>query len=358
MNGYWGGAVSAVAGCLVFGALPRLTAEFRTRDAVWLGLGLSLQMLTRPFEFILLLAGACVFLFPLRRDWRKWALPALLATLPGAGLTLLQDHAVTGSWTTLPYALSRYQYGIPTTFTFQANPEPHLPLNQEQRVDYLMQSDIHGTGPETPARYFGRLAERVRFYRFFFLAPLYAALPALLLKMREARFVRVVACLLIFSLGANFYPYFYPHYIAAAACLFLLAAVTALNRLGPNAGRAIAVLCAAHFLFWYGLHLAGDERMWRFEPWDSIDHGDPDGRIAIDRRLAQEPGKQLVFVRYAPKHLIEEWIHNAADPDSARVVWANDLGMQENVRLQRYYPDRKAWLLEPDSVPPKLAPYR
>src|SRR5277367_1064316 len=36
MNCYWGGAVSAMAGCLVFGALPRLRERFRTLDAVLL----------------------------------------------------------------------------------------------------------------------------------------------------------------------------------------------------------------------------------------------------------------------------------------------------------------------------------
>ena len=234
MNGYWGGAVSAVAGCLVFGALPRLRDSGRTRDAVWLGLGLGLQLLSRPFEFLFLAASVLVFGRQIRR---RLAAVAMLALLPAAGLMLLQNKAVTGSWTTLPYVLSRYQYGMPTTFTFQPNPTPHRPLNQEQRVDYELQSDIHGRDPETPARYLRRLADRVRFYRFFFLAPLYVALPAFLLRLRDARLARVLLCLLIFSLGANFYPYFYPHYIAAAACLFVLVAVTALERLGAQ-GRA------------------------------------------------------------------------------------------------------------------------
>src|SRR5262249_55231286 len=45
-NTYWGGAVSASAGCLVFGALPRLRQGGRLRDKVLLGLGLGLQLLT------------------------------------------------------------------------------------------------------------------------------------------------------------------------------------------------------------------------------------------------------------------------------------------------------------------------
>jgi hypothetical protein len=354
MNGYWGGAASAVAGCLVFGALPRLREYGRPRDAVWLGLGLGLQLLTRPFEFLFLVASALVF----GRKSPRLAAVAALAFLPAAGLMLLQNKAVTGNWTTLPYVLSREQYGVPTTLTFQANPVPHHPLNQEQRIDYELQSDIHGRETDTPVRFVRRLADRVRFYRFFFLAPLYIALAAFLLRLREARFVRVLLCLLIFSLGANFYPYFYPHYIAAASCLFVLLAVAGLERLGAKTGRAIVLLCAAQFLFWYGLHLVGNEQLWKYEPWDSLDHGDPDGRIAIDRRLSREPGKQLVFVRYGQKHLLEEWVHNAADIDGARVVWANDLGDEEDAKLSEYYPDRKVWLLEPDATPPKISAFQ
>ena len=45
MNSFWGGGVSACAGCLVFGALPRLRARGRVRDAILLGAGLGIQLL-------------------------------------------------------------------------------------------------------------------------------------------------------------------------------------------------------------------------------------------------------------------------------------------------------------------------
>jgi hypothetical protein len=328
-------------------------------------------LLTRPFEFILLGLAVLLFIAPPWRQTARIAAVASLAFLPAAALTLLQNKAVTGSWTTLPYVLSRYQYGIPTTFTFEPNPTPHRPLNQEQQVDYEVQSEVHGKNPETIGRYARRLLDRVRFYRFFFLAPLYAALPFFLLGLRESRFRRILLCLLVFTLGTNFYPYFYPHYIAAAACLLILVAVTGLERMsrwivrglpaGQELARAIVFLCAVHFLFWYGLHLGADERlaaaMWPYQSWDNINHGDPEGRDAIDRRLAEAPGRQLVFIRYSPKHLMQEWVHNEANIDSSRVVWASDLGPTENPTLLRYYPDRTAWLLEPDRSPPKLTPY-
>jgi hypothetical protein len=131
-----------------------------------------------------------------------------------------------------------------------------------------------------------------------------------------------------------------------------------LSRLGNEAVTLILILCLAHFLFWYGIHLAGDENLLiatsADESWDDINYGDPEGRIAINDELAKAPGKQLVFVRYSPQHGAHEWIRNAADIDRARVVWAIDLGPSEDDALRRYYPDRHAWLLEPDAHPPRL----
>jgi len=377
MNGYWGGAVSATAGCLVFGSLPRLRESYRTRDAALLGLGLALQLLTRPYESILLVLSVLLFFVPAlpRHDeWRRIARAAgvaALVVLPAITLTLVQNKQVTGSWTTLPYVLSRYQYGVPTTFTFEPNPVPHRELTVEQDLDYKVQVAVHGDDRDSVKNYFGRLAQRVRFYRFFFLPPLYLALPFFLPRLREFRFAWAAAALLIFSLGANFYPYFYPHYIAAVTCLCVLVSVAGLERLsrvswrgrtaGLDAAILILFLCAAHFVFWYGLHVFDNAEfsgaLRQYETWDLINHNDPEGRIEIRRRLEQAPGRQLVFVRYWPKHLFAEWVHNAADIDGSRIVWARDLGADENEKLLLYYRDRTAWLLEPDAKPPRLTVY-
>jgi hypothetical protein len=377
MNGYWGGAVSATAGCLVFGALPRLRESVRTREALLLGLGLALQLLTRPYESILLVLCVLLFFAPELRhrdEWRKLAraVPAVaLVVLPTIGLTLLQNKQVTGSFATLPYVLSRYQYGVPTTFTFQPNPVPRRELTVEQDLDYKVQMAVHGDDTDTVREYLSRLLQRVRFYRFFFLPPLYLTLPFFLVRLRELRFAWVTGALLIFALGANLYPYFYPHYIAAVTCLCVLVSVAGMEHLsrlsirgrpaGMDAAVLILFLCGAHFLFWYGLHVFDNAEfsvaLRQFETWDLINHDDPEGRIAIHRQLEQAPGKQLVFVRYWPKHMFQEWVHNDADIDAARTVWARDLGAAEDQKLRRYYPDRNAWLLEPDARPPRLTPY-
>jgi hypothetical protein len=110
-------------------------------------------------------------------------------------------------------------------------------------------------------------------------------------------------------------------------------------------------------VFWYGAHLIDNRSLIQYESSDFINHGDPQGRTAVQSQLAQSPGKQLVFVRYWPQHQFEQWVHNAAGIDAAPVVWARDLGTAENERLRQYYPDRTAWLLEPDAKPPRLRPY-
>ncbi len=372
MNSYWCGSLPAAAGCLVFGALPRLRENFRIRHAALLGLGLAIHLLTRPYESIFLLLSVVLFFLPAPRNLAR-ALPVVvLVVTPAIVFTLAQNKQVTGSWTTLPYMLSRYQYGVPTTFTFQANPTPHRALTAEQQLDYEEQSAVHGKDADTIGRYFARVAYRVRFYRFFWVAPLYVVLPFFFVALREFRFAWVVITLFLFGLATNFYPYFYPHYIAALTCLFVLVSVTALDRLsrltiralpaGQDAARFLLLLCAAHFLFWYGIHFLDDAKwaaaLREYQTWDIINHDDPEGRIAISHQLAQVTGKQLVFVRYGPQHTFQEWVHNGADIDSARIVWARDLGATENEELRRYYPDRTDWLLEPDARPPRLTPYQ
>ena len=306
----------------------------------------------------------------LRRLVRLAPIAALAAT-PALALMAFHDRAVTGSWTTMPYMLSRAQYGVPTTFTVQPLPVPQRQLTREQELDFEAQSEVHGAGTDTFTTYWDRFWSRIRFYRFFLLAPLYLVVPFSLARAKQFRFAWVLAALLLFALGTNFYPYFYTHYIAAAACLFVLIAVAGLERLsqvcirgqptGENAARIILLLCAGQFFFWYGLHAWGDPdviaEMRQYETWDAINHGDPDGRIAINHQLDALPGKQLVFVRYAPQHQFVEWVHNLADIDDARVVWARDLGAEEDQKLRRYYPARTAWLLEPDARPPRLTAY-
>lgn len=339
MNTYWGGAVSGIAGCLVFGALPRLKNASNRRDAVLLGAGLGFELLTRPYEFVLL-AGVVLLFFLSRRSLAI----ASLALTPAIVLMLVQNREVTGSWTTLPYQLSRYQYGIPTTFTFQPNPAPHTALTEEQEVDYTAQREAHDLASRS---YPAQLRRQAPFYRFFFLAPLYLALPFFIPAFRQYRFAWVALTLVLFGLGEAWYPFFYPHYIAAEACLFLLAAVAGLEKMSRFSQEAvifILAICLGHFIYGYAI-----------APGSALDAGYA-GRAVIEKRLSAEPGRHLVFVHHSTRRSAGEWVENGADIDGARIVWAVDRGRDEDAVLRHYYPDRRAWLLEPDTRPPQLSP--
>ena len=374
MNSYWGGSFAAAGGCLVFGALPRLRDRGSLASGALLGVGLAMNLISRPYEGVFLGLSVILFLIPVLRDVlpdhqrrRVIARSLLLASivlLPAIGIALLQNRRVTGSWTTLPYQLSQYQYGVPASLTFQPDPVPHRDLTPQQQLEYKAQLAFR-PDRETIQTYLLRLEYRVRFYRFFFLPPLFVALPFFLWALKEKRFQWVLLTLLIFALGINFFPAFQLHYLAAVTCLFVLMSVAGLerlSRLNPDAARLILFLSIAYFGFWYTLHLFDSSRLslaFRpYETWDGLNHRNPERRIMVAHQLSAMPGKLLVFVRYSPQHIFQdEWVWNDADIDAARIVWARDLGPSENEKLRTYYPDRTALLLEPDSRAPKLTPY-
>jgi hypothetical protein len=342
---------------------------------VLLAVGLALHWLTRPYETLFLILAVALYLAPHWRAWRRWVrvAPEVALILATAGaITLFHNKAVTGSWTTLPEKLSQDQYGVPAALTFQADPVPNRPLTPQQALDYRMQLGFRGTHAETLRSYLERLEYRVRYYRFFFFPPLYLALAAFLFTLRRDRHGWVALTCLVFALGVNFFPAFQLHYVAAVTCLFLLMSVAgleALSRLtvrgqpaGADAARLILLLCAAQFVFWYGLHLFDGSSvalaMRPYETWDAINHGKNERRIFVNRELARIPGRLLVLVHYWPQHIFQdEWVYNSADPANSRILWARDLGPEEDGELVQAYPGRTVLLFEPDAQPPRLSPW-
>lgn len=377
MNSYWGGAFAATGGCLMLGSLPRLHGYGRPRDAVFLGLGFGMHMLARQFESVLLLISVVLFFLP---DWfqakhrqiiLRSAAFAFAAVLPVALLILVQNKAVTHNWFTLPEQLSQYQYGVPAALTIEKNVVPHVPLTPQQELDYRAQALTHGPGTDTVRKFLLRLEYRVRYYRFFFLPPLYIALIAFLFALPEGRFWWVAATLLLFALGTNLFPYLLVHYLAGITCLFVLVSIVGFEKLsrlrirGSNVGfdivRVLVVLCFAEFMTWYTLHLFETPFAYsvlQYETWDAINYARPTRRQQVQAELARIPGQLLVFVHYSPHHVYQdEWVWNRADIDASRIVYARDLGPDEDEKLIHYYPNRKVLLLEPDLYPVRLSIY-
>lgn len=127
--------------------------------------------------------------------------------------------------------------------------------------------------------------------------------------------------------------------MAGVVCLFVLSSVEGLRLFPRSCVIVIMALCVAEF----GL---------------TPRHPVAVRRVEVAREVEKTPGQLLVFVRYWPSHPFQdEWVYNGADIDSQRVVWARDLGDEEDKKLLAYYPGRKPLLLEPDARPPQLQPY-
>jgi hypothetical protein len=147
----------------------------------------------------------------------------------------------------------------------------------------------------------------------------------------------------------------FPHYAAPAAGLFFVLVLLSMRRLhawhlgtwrvGKSLVRGLMILFVIS-LFQVGAKMARvDRTRWYFQ------------RQSILDKLAREPFKSLVIVRYAPTHNPNrEWVYNAADIPDAKVILAREMGPQDKELLD-HYSDRKAWVLYPDEATPRLEPY-
>ncbi|HEX3684425.1 MAG TPA: hypothetical protein VHU83_17955 [Bryobacteraceae bacterium] len=220
------------------------------------------------------------------------------------------------------------------------------------------------------ACFFGPLCRWTNSYWGGFIAALagcliLGALPRLKQNPRRAAFSLNLALL---GLGLAIELLAHP----SAFCLFvpivILAAILCLKRLKqfrPALLFVILLMGSAHFLFWYGMHALGEASLNAVRPYggrDFLNSAEERSHRAVAEELNNEPGKQVVFVRRSPWSTAEErasgqWIHNSADIDASKTVWARDLGEDKNRKLLDYYRSRKAWLWEPDAIPPRLRPY-
>src|SRR2546427_1221834 len=84
VNSYWGGAVAALGGALVLGALPRIKEKQRARDVAWMGIGLALLFNSRPYEslFLAVPISIALLVWLLRKDQQRIQRRLLQVILP------------------------------------------------------------------------------------------------------------------------------------------------------------------------------------------------------------------------------------------------------------------------------------
>jgi hypothetical protein len=368
-NSYYGGAVPAIGGALVLGALPRILRRFRTRDGLIMAAGAIVLGTSRPFEGLLLcfpaVAAALWSIFR-RKQFRMIAAPAVLLVAAAAAMGYY-DYRVFGNPLTLPYQTNRVTYASAPVFVWQsARPEPSYRY-AEMRNFYINWEMKDYNEARTPGGFVNHTVQKAGIVLFFvfgvtLLTPL--IMVRRVLKDRRLRYIVVAGT--IFAAGLTTNVWLFPHYIAPFAAGFYAILIQAMRHLGcwrPNGqptGRALTRMTVIACILLAGLRIAGGPLNLTTPRWPSMWYGtEPFGlpRAIVAAELAKRPGKQLAIVRYAPDHApFDDWVYNAADIDRQGVVWARDMGGEKNLPLLRYFKDRSVWLVEPDAVPPRVTP--
>ena len=365
MNGYWGGSLAAIGGCLVLGATTRLRKRLRVRDAVLFGTGLSLLASTRPYEggLVALVAAVALFMafrrsgtFSSWRFYRVFLVPIVVLTAPMAALILAEDRAVTGSYFSLPHEVYRHEVAIWPSFVFQKPrpaPEYHHEIFRKFFTEWepgLEDARQWGTLRGLIPGIIGRV--RVMGSNYFPL-PAYAPIAYLSLLAMVFRRTRLLALAIAAILAGNaFINWLFPHYLAPALGAMVAVHVQFLRYIrtrrwtfgGRRVGERVfvVILCLLAVLFAVRYVRRGDGR--------GQDNGDD--RAAILRRLEAQPGQQLVFVRYSPQHTIGyEWVFNGPEIPHEKVIWARAMTPAQDGELRHYFSKATAWLLEPDARP-------
>jgi hypothetical protein len=365
VNSYFGGAMAAIGGALLVGALPSLRKRLRTRGVVLVVIGMFLLANSRPLEgFLFSIPFLCALLLlmlrsplPRRELMVRVAAPCVLLLVACGAWMLYYNWRGTGHALTMPYTLNQATYHLSRPLMFQKMYPPVHYNHPEMRAFYM----LHELPDVLRARTvwgIEELTERHFYcYYVFYLWPLLLVfVPGLILaaSSRELRIIFVA----VLSMSAGLFLQIWPahgHYAAPAAGAILLILLNALRSLAEPTQRPAYRYLARAIVFgvflWMAVPIA--DRLWnpyaiRVETKaQELEIPRQIKGATLQSRFNRLPGQQLVLVHYRLREVADQdWIYNAADIDSSKVVWARDMGREANEELLRYYPNRQVWYVD------------
>jgi hypothetical protein len=370
MNSYWCASVAALGGTLVLGAWPRLQRRPTVGLSLILAVGLIILANSRPYEgFVFALPVALAMLAwivgrdrpPLRQSLPCVVLPVFVALLLGGLATGSYYHRVTGSPFVMTYQVNRAQYATAPYFIWQ-RPRPEPVYHHAVMRDYYRWELGEFERNRTFKGYIERGSDKLTSWWQYYLGPLLTVpLLALPWVVRDRKMTLPLFLCGAMAAASAIQTWTFPHYFSPATGALYILLVQALRHLclwrkhagatGRALVRAVPLLACAMIL----LRVAAAATHTHIEPdW-------PRGnleRAAVACQLRQLPDTQLALVRYGNHHDVDrEWVWNDASIDTAKVVWARDMGDSENDELLRYFKDRHVWRINGDDPAPKLEPY-
>lgn len=369
MNSYWGGAVAAIGGALVLGALPRIVRRPTVRDALLLAFGFAVLANSRPYEGMLFCVPAAVWFFwwlvgkiKTRVPVRDRVVRALLPVAAVLALTLTfmgyYNWRLTGNPLLFPHALNSRTYRSVGLFLWERPKEPLQYHNQQfedfyngwERENY--DNSWRGVWKVTAEK----LARGGSTYFWWGALLLLPGLPFVFFdrKMRLPLLTFLLVTLAFFSSIWSM-----PHYAAPMTCVIFMILVQAIRhqRAMKLAGRRVGAALARAAVLLLAVDTALLAAPGVCDPLRWTCQGDP-SRAAILEKLSRAPGKHLILVRYGEDHNVhDDWAFNGAEIDGAKVLWARETNAGQNARLFAYFKDRQIWLIEPEVNNTELLPY-
>jgi hypothetical protein len=369
-NSYWGGAAAAIGGALVLGALPRIRRHQRVRDTLLMGLGLGVLANSRPYEGLVLslpTAGALLLWMtgrkrpPFRTMALRVVLPLFLLLAVIGTATTYYFWRVTGNPLRMPYQVNQDRYAAARYFIWQPpNPPPvyrHRVISdyylKAELPEYLKIRTLRGFLQETAVR-------TVRMWLFYMGPALTIPLFAVPWVLRDRRIRLLTITLAVCLLGSALTTIFFPHYAAPFTAIILAVLMQGLRhqRVWRWEGRPVGMFLARSTVLVCMLMVPVQVvSLYIHAKSGELQPGMP--RADLLSELSALPGHQLAIVRYRPDHaaLGTDWVDNGADIDNSKVIWARDMGPEQNQELLRYYANCRVWLVEPDEAPPRVSPY-
>jgi len=368
INSYWGGAVAAVGGCLILGAVGCLLdgEDSQTWLALIFAAGLIIVANTRPWEGAMTAAPlVAAFLYWVFRSknrtfgWRvrRVLFPWLLVLATAAGAMSYYCWRVTGNMLQLPYLLNRNTYAIAPVFIWEKErPKPAYRHPVMERFYTEWETGYQESKQLISLSNYPRIMMRRALTYPDFHFPAICSLLLVIAVGGQKHRVLLLAMLITFLTGIGLQRYIATHYCAPMMGavimipMIVLAEIAKPRPSGGPAGMLIAnTVMALLFLLLAGRNLRGLD-------YPSLFAAD---RRSIESQLASSGDDHLVVVRYGPDHDVhKEWVYNGAEIDSAKVVWAREMDNAHNKQLFQYFHNRQVWLLEPDSFIPKLTRLR
>ncbi len=387
-DGYMGGAPAAIGGALALGALPRIKSDFRPRDAVILGIGISVLANSRPYEgfvFSALIGVALLYwLFEqrgvnARKAFERVVAPLLIVGMIAGLATGYYFWRVTGNPLHIPYEVNWETYGMMPKFVWQAlRPKQAIALRHEALSDFYYVWE-YATYASTRSLK-GLLGEwSIRLYQdwIFYLGPIlslpfFAAVATAPYGFKwkqlksNTRFLIVSAAIFAAALAVELFSF--PHYAAPIASILIALVLLAMRHLRQQVYRgkpfgvfltraipAICLLILALRAFAIPLHIPMAPS---FMPAIYYASRMDIPSYSVEVRLENTPGQHLVIVHYSPgSNNWMGWVHNGADIDGSKIVWAWDMGAERNRELLRYFSGRSVWIVNAGDHPPALSPY-